>query len=148
MQEVIARRKGGLLLLYGFCFLVGIGVVVSGLYQAKKPDGQAGEIIILGGIILIVSSLIICISWLKTPKIVVVYDGERILLPKRSCLPSEITNVNYKCASARGVHYRWGKLIIFVNGQPYTYRFVADVEEAHDRLIALRLQNERKENEK
>ena len=35
------------------------------------------------------------------------------------------------------MHYFWGKLTLVIGGESYSYSFVADVEEVHNRLIAL-----------
>ena len=51
--------------------------------------------------------------------------------------PAQIASVNYKCAHSRHRSYRWGKLMLSIGGDSYSCNFVAEVEEVHNRLIAL-----------
>lgn len=137
MKEVIAKRKGGLFLLYGICFLAGVlGFVRS--FKANADDnsryGKFGLTVI--GLVLIVCSLIICIRYLCTPREVITYDGNKLTMGKVEFLPTQITNVTYRRAHARNVQYRWGKITVHICGQQITYNFVADVEEVHNRLIS------------
>ena len=56
---------------------------------------------------------------------------------------NQLGRVNYRCAHARGIHYKWGKIILLLDGREIVYNNVADVEDVHNRLMELRLQAEK-----
>ena len=139
-MEVIARRKNSLLVLYGIITLIGIIWLFfacrASLYESEID--KTGEILM--GAVISVIGVMICLNVLLTPKIIVCFDGENLILPQGRYAFSELSKVNYRRAHARGIHYNWGKLFLTINGREFSYNNVADVETAHDRLMELRLQ--------
>lgn len=137
-MEIIARRKGGLFALYGLCFLVGVFAVVMAAFGSKNAERKFE---FLGyfpiGVMMIVVSLVICVNYLRTPSTIIVYKDKKLMIKGKEYTPTQITNVNYKCAHSRHHFYRWGKLMLTIGGESYSYNFVAEVEEVHNRLIAL-----------
>ena len=147
MKEVIARRKGGLLLLYGICCVLGVVVLISALKFAQganqntqsangvKAQDAKSLLLLIMGIFVIVVSLYICVKYLCTPREIITYDGNKLYIGKYQYSPSQITNVTYRCARSKGWHYRWGKITVHLGVEKHTFNFVADVEETHNRLI-------------
>ena len=135
-MDIIARRKGGLFFLYGFCSLLGVFLLAFGLMNTSLENYErVGNLLI--GLTALVTGLIICILYARTPKVAITYDGKKLCIGGEEYTPSQITSVNYKRAHARHTHYRWGSITVQVGGKEYRYSFVADVEEVHNRLIAL-----------
>ena len=140
-MEIIARKKSGLLLLYSFVILLGIfmGVLSANL------DGDSTErgFTLLGCVVIVVVGVVICVGILRTPKIIIQYDGEYLILREGKFRVNQLGRVNYRRAHARGIHYSWGKIILLLDGREIVYNNVADVEQVHNRLMELRLQAEK-----
>ena len=141
-MEIIARRKNGVLVLYSIISILGLIVFVAsgGLSGSSSSEAENRWI---AGLILMVVGGIICISVLRTPKIIIQYDGEYLILREGKFKINELGRVNYRQAHARRSHYSWGKIILALGGQEIVYKNVADVEQVHNRLMELRLQAEK-----
>ena len=140
-MEIIARKKSGLLLLYSFVILLGIfmGVLSANLDEDSTERGFT----LLGCVVIVIVGIIICVSVLRTPKIIIQYDGEYLILREGKFRVNQLGRVNYRRAHARGIHYNWGKIILLLDGREIVYNNVADVEDVHNRLMELRLQAEK-----
>ena len=140
-MEIIARKKSGLLLLYSFVILLGIfmGVLSANLDEDSTERGFT----LLGCVVIVIVGIIICVGILRTPKIIIQYDGEYLILREGKFRVNQLGRVNYRCAHARGIHYNWGKIILLLDGREIVYNNVADVEDVHNRLMELRLQAEK-----
>ena len=141
-MEVIARKKRGLLLLYS---LVVIATIALGILSVGLDDEDSTEkgFMLIGCVIIAIVGVIICVGILRTPKIIIQYDGEYLILREGKFKINELGRVNYRRAHARGFHYSWGKIILALGGQEIVYNNVADVEHVHNRLMELRLQAEK-----
>ena len=103
---------------------------------------------VLVGLFLTGLSLFYFIKGMKMPKEICVREGEWLTFLGQTFPLKEIVNVRYRLAHARGWSYRWGRLtVVRKDGRSYVAYFVADVEEAHDRLIALMRECTAKESE-
>ena len=132
-MEIIARRKDSLLLLFGVITLFGVIATVVSL-QGFWDDKFA-----IGGIIIVVAGVILCARILRTPKEIIRYDGEFLILREGKYKIDQLSKINYRCMHIRGRYYHSGTLTLLLNGKEIVYDFVADVEEVHNRLMALRL---------
>ena len=140
-MEVIARKKRGLLLLYS---LVVIATIALGILSVGLDDDSTEKgFMLIGCVIIAIVGLVICVGILRTPNIIIQYDGEYLILREGKFKVNQLGRVNYHRAHARGIHYSWGKIILLLNGQEIVYNNVADVEQVHNRLMELRLQAER-----
>ena len=108
-------------------------------------DGDSTErgFTLLGCVVIVVVGVVICVGILRTPKIIIQYDGEHLILREGKFKINELGRVNYRRAHARGFHYSWGKIILLLDGREIVYNNVADVEDVHNRLMELRLQAEK-----
>ena len=147
-MEVIARRKGGLVALYTVVLLVcallfGIGAWATATAEDTVPFLVGLQIFF--GLLLVGICLWVIIGYIRTPEVAVCYEGGNLhFAGKYTCSPSEVTSVNYKRATARGITYRWGKLYVTAGGRTYTYNYIADVEYAHDCILQLMLEARKK----
>ncbi len=140
-REVIARRAGGLRWIYLFTALFGLvfaGVSVWMFDYAGSAAVFLSVFFVLVGLFLTGLSLFYFIKGMKMPKEICVREGEWLTFLGQTFPLKELANVRYRLAHARGWSYRWGRLtVVRKDGRSYVAYFVADVEEAHDRLIAL-----------
>ena len=96
-------------------------------------------IIVIGCVICDVICIVICV-WVKRTPDQITYENGKVDFGNGYVAPAaNITNVEYRQARARGWHYQWGKLTVYVDDQVFVYRYIADVEEAHNRIINLML---------
>ena len=140
-REVIARRAKAPRFLYLFTALFGLafaGVAAWLGFTTGAPMGYPLIIFVLAGFFFTGISLFYFIKGMKTPEEIAVREGEMLTFLGQTFPLKELVNVRYRLAHARGWSYRWGRLtVVRKDGRSYVAYFVADVEEAHDRLIAL-----------
>ena len=140
-REVIARRAEAPRFLYLFTALFGLvfaGVSVWMFDYAGRAAVFLSVFFVLVGLFLTGLSLFYFIKGMKMPKEICVREGEWLTFLGQAFPLKELVNVRYRLAHARGWSYRWGRLtVVRKDGRSYVAYFVADVEEAHDRLIAL-----------
>ena len=150
-REVIARRAEAPRFLYLFTALFGLvfaGVSVWMLDYAGRVAVFLSVFFVLVGLFLTGLSLFYFIKGMKMPKEICVREGEWLTFLGQTFPLKELANVRYRLAHARGWSYRWGRLtVVRKDGRSYVAYFVADVEEAHDRLIALMRECTAKESE-
>ena len=140
-REVIARRAGAPRWIYLFTALFGLafaGVSAWLGFTTGAPMGFLLIVFVLAGLFFTGISLFYFIKGMKMPKEICVREGEWLTFLGQTFPLKELANVRYRLAHARGWSYRWGRLtVVRKDGRSYVAYFVADVEEAHDRLIAL-----------
>ena len=140
-REVIARRAKAPRFLYLFTALFGLafaGVSVWMFDYAGRAAVFLSVFFVLAGFFFTGISLFYFIKGMKTPEEIAVREGEMLTFLGQAFPLKELVNVRYRLAHARGWSYRWGRLtVVRKDGRSYVAYFVADVEEAHDRLIAL-----------
>ena len=150
-REVIARRAEAPRFLYLFTALFGLvfaGVSVWMFDYAGRAAVFLSIFFVLVGLFLTGLSLFYFIKGMKMPKEICVREGEWLTFLGQTFPLKELANVRYRLAHARGWSYRWGRLtVVRKDGRSYVAYFVADVEEAHDRLIALMRECTAKESE-
>ena len=150
-REVIARRAEAPRFLYLFTALFGLvfaGVSVWMFDYAGRAAVFLSIFFVLVGLFLTGLSLFYFIKGMKMPKEICVREGEWLTFLGQAFPLKELVNVRYRLAHARGWSYRWGRLtVVRKDGRSYVAYFVADVEEAHDRLIALMRECTAKESE-
>ena len=149
-REVIARRAEAPRFLYLFTALFGLvfaGVSVWMFDYAGRAAVFLSVFFVLAGLFLTGLSLFYFIKGMKMPKEICVREGEWLTFLGQTFPLKELANVRYRLAHARGWSYRWGRLtVVRKDGRSYVAYFVADVEEAHDRLIALMRESTAKES--
>ena len=140
-REVIARRAGAPRWIYLFTALFGLafaGVSAWLGFTTGAPMGFLLIVFVLAGLFFTGISLFYFIKGMKMPKEICVREGEWLTFLGQTFPLKELANVRYRLAHASGWSYRWGRLtVVRKDGRSYVAYFVADVEEAHDRLIAL-----------
>ncbi len=134
MEEVIAERSKGAFALY-ICMsilcliLMGTGVILwdrGGVYY-----------LVMGGVCLAFFGVVLVLV-LRTPQKIAVRVDEDLYFCGQQYKLRDIVRVEYRNAQRRSSHYPWGTLeVFFADGRTAKSRFVADVEQAHNRLIEL-----------
>ena len=150
-REVIARRAEAPRFLYLFAALFGLAFAGVAGWMVSYIGSSAVYLyvfFVLMGLVITGLSLFYFMKGMKTPKEVAVREGEWLTFLGQTFPLKELVNVRYRLAHARGWSYRWGRLtVVRKDGRSYVAYFVADVEEAHDRLIALMRECTAKESE-
>ena len=140
-REVIARRAGAPRWIYLFTAL--FGLVFAGVsawlgFTTGAPMGFLLIVFVLAGFFFTGISLFYFIKGMRMPQEIAVREGDMLTFLGQTFPLKELVNVRYRLAHARGWSYRWGRLtVVRKDGRSCVAYFVADVEEAHDRLIAL-----------
>ncbi len=132
-MKIIAYRKGGLGFLYTITLLVGLAAVSAGIMLMAHPAP-----IICGGLLVVISAVIL-FGYFRTPcEAIVLIDKDTLELPGGVNVKlSDISDVSYRRASAKGVQYKWGKVIISTPSGSYKINYLADCEETAKELTQL-----------
>ena len=137
-MEVIARRKNSLLTLWGLITVLGGLMIIVSLVKPFYIQSQKTGMFLIG-LMLFGIGCVVLINILRTPKNIICFDGQNLILPQGKYPLKSLSNVNYRRARIRGVNYRWGRITLTINGQKFEYTGVEDVEKVHDRIMELRL---------
>ena len=126
-MEVIARKTKTVL------WISVAGILLSPILLILKNWYLGISLLVIGGILILV--------YLRQPKMMIGYDGERLVFPQGKYEPSEILNVTYNRGRRRSFADGLGSLkVYFTDGKLFIFHFVENVERVHNRLIELRLQ--------
>lgn len=151
-REVVARKEGGVFLVYAIVF--GISLLLFGgaiAVVAPKVNGPFYKdplvlIIAAAGLVCLGIFAYRAIQALRAPEIIVETDGKTLFLPHGKTVEiSAVERVEYKRAKSRGFEYDYGDLTVVTATGKYTYPFVEEVVEAQGKIVAL--MNERKKEE-
>ena len=79
------------------------------------------------------------VKYILTPYEIIKADENGILyLPKGVRIdPRDIVDVSYRRARAKGINYKWGKIIIATRVERYTFDYVEDCEEVSKKLTRI-----------
>ena len=141
-MEVIARRKDSLLTFFGLFTVFGAIVLIIALVKPFHHQIQKSGTLAAGVVLFFVGGFV-WLQILRTPKEIIRFDGQNLLLPQGIYPLKALSNANYRNARIKGVHCRWGRITLTINGQKFEYTSVADVETVHNRLMELRLMAEK-----
>lgn len=146
-REVIARRAGAPRWIYLFTALFGLvfaGVAAWLGFTTGAPMGFLLIVFVLAGFFFTGISLFYFIKGMRMPQEIAVREGDMLTFLGQTFSLKELANVRYRLAhyhhgwGGMGWFLGWGRLtVVRKDGRSYVAYFVADVEEAHDRLIAL-----------
>ena len=146
-REVIARRAGAPRWIYLFTAL--FGLVFAGVsawlgFTTGAPMGFLLIVFVLAGFFFTGISLFYFIKGMSMPEEIAVREGDMLTFLGQTFPLKELSNVRYRLAhyhhgwGGMGWFLGWGRLtVVRKDGRSCVAYFVADVEEAHDRLIAL-----------
>lgn len=146
-REVIARRAGAPRWIYLFTALFGLvfaGVAAWLGFTTGAPMGFLLIVFVLAGLFFTGISLFYFIKGMRMPEEIAVREGDMLTFLGQTFSLKELVNVRYRLAhyhhgwGGMGWFLGWGRLtVVRKDGRSCVAYFVADVEEAHDRLIAL-----------
>ncbi len=138
-REAIARRASSPRWMYLISLVFGLVLTGWMIWACIRLRFNAVWVFcVVVGFVIIAVSAVLFVRGIKTPKEIAVREGDTLIFLGRRMALRELVNVRYRRAHARGWSYEWGKLTVcLTEGRSYTAHFVADVEEAHDRLIYL-----------
>ena len=151
-QKVIARKKA-LVAVYMLPLVIGIvmaacGGVLLALCLREGREIVAAVFLIVLGAVLIAASVVVLVQICRLPEVIAVREGDELVFLGERCRLCEIARVEYRRAHMRYGTYAWGKLMVAVrDGREISCNYVADVEQAHNRLIDLMREYAAKEAE-
>lgn len=129
-MKVLATKSTKIVSLYIFCLIMGIIISFIGFYITYA---------FFLGILLALISLGIVIDYFhiaKTP--IMLNDKNQLILPKGMILElSDIKDVSYRRASARGIQYKWGTVKIVSTKGEFKFRYLENCEEVAKTILKL-----------
>lgn len=133
---VVAKKKGGLLLLFGFMLLFGLVIIAAAF--TKEFEAHYLIPILLAIVIIAVFSYNI-VKYLRLPYEIITVDNKGMLhLPKGVTLdPKDIVDVSYRCARGKGITYYWGEITIITHLESFKFDYVDDCEDVSKELTRM-----------
>lgn len=125
---VIGHRSGPVGFLYSgltIFFLVVFGFALSNL------GTENGVMMTVISLIFLLICFFIEVGYWKTPKrAIVLQDNNKILLPGKGVILTfgDIKDISYVRATARGIQYKWGKVILVTNAKKYKIGYLSNCE--------------------
>ena len=131
-MEIIANKKAAILPLYIFVAVLGLVFLCTGIAMAMLYFIGVGALIFILGVA-------ITVDFCRFPAVVITLEQSGVLhLPKNTTVNiSEITDVSYRNATARGIQYKWGTVIITTHSDTYKLRYIENCERVSKRLTEL-----------
>lgn len=133
---VVAKKKSGLLLLFGFMLLFGLVII----FAAFTKEFKAHYLIpILLAIVIIAAFSYNIVKYLRLPYEIITVDNKGMLhLPKDVTLdPKDIIDVSYRCARGKGITYHWGEITIITRFESFKFDYVDDCEDVSKELTRM-----------
>ena len=133
---VVAKKKGGLLLLFGLMLLFGSVIIAA----AFTKEFEAHYLIpILLAIVIIAAFSYNIVKYLRLPYEIITVDNKGMLhLPKGVTLdPKDIIDVSYRRARGKGITYHWGEVIIITHIESFKFDYVDDCEDVSKELTRM-----------
>lgn len=133
---VVAKKKGGLLTLFGLMLLFGLVIIFAAF--TKEFEAHYLIPISLAIVIIAVFSYNI-VKYLSVPYEIITVDNKGMLhLPKNVTLdPKDIVDVSYRCARGKGITYHWGEITIITHLESFKFDYVADCEDVSKELTRM-----------
>ena len=133
---VVAKKKSGLLLLYGIILLFGLVIIVAAFTKEFETHYL---IAILFAIVIIALFSYNIVKYLRVPNEIITVDNKGMLhLPKDVTLdPKDIIDVSYRCARGKGITYHWGEITIITHLESFKFDYVDDCEDVSKELTRM-----------
>lgn len=134
MFEVEKSRRVGFM--YGgvFVAMIFVNIYLSRLIALGKEGIWIGLIML----IMTLTAFLVFWDYLQTPqKPIIVTEEGNVLIPRRDLILSceEVTDVSCIRARAKGIEYKWGKVVIHTETDTYKINYINDCEETADQLL-------------
>ena len=133
---VVAKKKEGLLPLYGVTLLFGLVIIVA----ACTKEFEAHYLIpILFALLIIAIISYNIVRYVQLPYEIITVDNKGMLhLPKGVTLdPKDIIDVSYRCARAKSFTYDWGEVIIITHIESFKFDYVDNCEDVSKELTRM-----------
>lgn len=154
MNEIVARKKTGLWIVWGLLLSLGAGFsafgAVSVVWTIEDFQYLALSVFVfIAGGACFVLGVIELVRFCKTPKVIISYRAGILYFPYFSCRAEEISQISLKhllYINLLGIasRYRSGTLQVLVGDRLFVAYCVADLEGVQRRLLALKQQNQGK----
>lgn len=134
MEEVVAKRKGGLIVAYSIFLVIGLVFAIGGFILAI--DELYGLAVAAIGLAFIGLGIWQIVAYCKVPKDIIVYRDGMLYLPKGATVsPLDITHCKVTITSRNGIANRWGKLTLKTSdGRQFVINYVDYIEDVQQRL--------------
>lgn len=131
---VVGKRSTAVGIMYGIVELVIL--IVFPLLAMELPSKEKGMVYV-ATLILLVTDGITLYFYLKTPPDAIILNfNKSISLPGYdvTLAMSEVTDISYRRASAKGIQYKWGKVIIKTQSKKYVVNYLSECENVAKQL--------------
>jgi hypothetical protein len=134
MTIIIAHKCHSAGIVYVLATFLCVGILASVL-GSDVPTSLSIYYLLIGAIPTVLSA-IYAIRYLSLPSdIIVLTEDNMLILPKNVAVPlNTVVDVSYKRAQAKGIQYKWGKIILQTRDHTYKFDFVADCEDVSKHL--------------
>lgn len=131
---VVGKRSGGVGILYSVIEVLFLAIV---LWGCGMFGNESDVRVLLLGLVFFGVTGVILFRYFTTPaEAIILNEDNSIYLAKFDLTLSmeEIRHISYKRAHAKGIEYKWGKVIIETDSKKYKTDYLSYCEEVADTL--------------
>ena len=131
---VVGKRSGGVGILYSVIEVLFLAIVLWGWGMFRNESDV--RVLLLGLVFLGVTGVILFRYFTTPAEAIILNEDNSIYLAKFDLTLSmeEIRHISYKRARAKGIEYKWGKVIIETDSKKYKTDYLSYCEEVADTL--------------
>lgn len=142
-EEKIAKSVKTLYIItYAIMIAFGVVWLIIGVpfFQSDIEEViMFGIFIIIIGAIFVVGGICWLIYFIKMPEYSITYkDGKLNFRNKLECTPAQLDYIEAKGGGLDGAIFSFGRIVVYVGGKKYNFRFIQDAQYVANRLLQLK----------
>lgn len=142
-EEKIAKSVKTLYIItYAILLVIGFGWLAIGAFMLSVGDEEMlafGYFWIVLGIFEVVASVCYLVYFIRMPEYSIIYkDGKLNFRNKLECTPDQLDYIEAKGGGLDGAIFSFGRIVVYVGGKKYNFRFIQDAQYVANRLYELK----------
>lgn len=132
---VVGKKSSAVGVMYT---LVGLFFVFAMLLAFTQMEGSDRTMVLIFGFVFILIDGIILALYATTPAEAIILNPDKSVFLRKDNVNlsmAEIVDISYKKASARGIQYKWGKVIISTASTRYSVNYISECENVAKYLV-------------
>lgn len=144
MNEEKIGKSVKTLYIITYAIMIALGVVwifigVPFLRTDIEEAVMYGYFLIFLGVLFIVAGICWLIYFIMMPEYSITYkDGKLYFRKKLECTPAQLERVEAKGGGIDGAIFSFGRIVVYVGGKKYNFRFIQDAQYVANRLLQLK----------
>ncbi len=118
---------------------MGVGAIFFTASNAVEEFSIIGYVWVVLGVFFTAAGIGWLIYFIKMPEYSITYkDGKLNFRNKLECTPAQLDYIEAKGGGIDGAIFSFGRIVVYVNGQKYNFKFIQDAQYVANRLYELK----------